>query len=166
MSSAIFFVQRDEETCRKRCSEIQEVLAEAMPPTKKFGIIFQLVDQYTDEDSDVNLLRGVQMPTHGPVFIPAKTAEAEEPSAGLASVVPEPPSFSMEPKPPEQPASSSTAANANPLRTGSRGASALTADQVDLVNRNKKAALERRVQLQAEARESSQQDIFASMQWL
>ena len=127
-----------------------------MPATKKFGIIFQLVDQYTDEDSDVNLLRGVQMPTHGPVFIPAKTAEAEEPSAGLASVVPEPPSFSMEPKPPEQPASSSTAATANPA-AGSRGASALTADQVDLVNRNKKAALERRVQLQAEARESSQQ---------
>ena len=165
MSSAIFFVQRDEETCRKRCMEIQEVLAEAMPATKKFGIIFQLVDQYTDEDSDVNLLTGVQMPTHGPVFIPAKTAEAEEPSAGLASVVPEPPSFSMDPKPPEQPASSSTAANAIPA-AGSRGASALTADQVDLIDKNKKAALERRSQLQAEARESGQQDIFASMQWL
>jgi hypothetical protein len=71
----------------------------------------------------------------------------------------------MEPKPPEQPASSSTAANANPA-AGSRGASALTADQVDLIDKNKKAALERRSQLQAEARESVQQDIFASMQWL
>ena len=166
MSSAIFFVQRDEETCRKRCREIQEVLAEAMPATKKFGIIFQLVDQYTDEDSDVNLLTGVQMPTHGPVFIPAKTAEAEEPSAGLASVVPEPPSFSMDPKPPEQPASSSTAANAMPAERRRRGAAALTADQVDLIDKNKKAALDRRSQLQAEARESSQQEIFASMQWL
>lgn len=166
MSSAIFFVQRDEETCRKRCSEIQEVLAEAMPATKKFGIIFQLVDQYTDEDSDVNLLRGVQMPTHGPVFIPAKTAEAQEPAAGLASVVPEPPSFSMEPKPPEQPASSSTAANAIPAERRRRSAAALTADQMDLIDKNKKAALDRRSQLQAEGRESSQQEIFASMQWL
>ena len=166
MSSAIFFVQRDEETCRKRCSEIQEVLAEAMPATKKFGIIFQLVDQYTDEDSDVNLLRGIQMPTHGPVCIPAKTAEAQEPAAGLASVVPEPPSFSMEPKPPEQPASSSTAANANPLRTGSRGASALTADKMALIEKNKKPALERRSQLQAETRAGVEQHIFESMQWL
>ena len=165
MSSAIFFVQRDEETCRKRCMEIQEVLAEAMPATKKFGMIFQLVDQYTDEDSDVNLSRGVQMPAHGPVCIPATTAEAQKPAAGLASVVPEPPSFSMEPKPPELPASSSTAATANPA-AGSRGASALTADQVDLIEKNKKAALERRSQLQAEARESVQQHIFESMQWL
>ena len=165
MSSAIFFVQRDEETCRKRCIEIQEVLAEAMPATKKFGIIFQLVDQYTDEDSDVNLLRGVQMPTHGPVCIPAKTAEAQEPAAGLACGVPEPLTSSMEPKPPDQPASSSTAATANPAG-GSRGASALTADKVALIEKNKKAALERRSQLQAETRAGVEQHIFESMQWL
>jgi hypothetical protein len=42
----------------------------------------------------------------------------------------------------------------------------LTADQVDLIDKNKKAALERRSQLQAEARESVQQHIFESMQWL
>ncbi len=165
MSSAIFFVQRDEETCRKRCMEIQEVLAEAMPASKKFGLIFQLVDQYTDEDSDVDLLRGVRIPTHGPVCIPANPAEPQEPAAGLASMVPEPPSFSVEPKPPELPASSSTAATANPA-AGSRGASALTADQIDLIEQNKKVALERRSQLQAEAREGDQQRIFESMQWL
>jgi len=165
MSSAIFFVQRDEETCRKRCMEIQEVLAEAMPATKKFGMIFQLVDQYTDEDSDVNLLKGVQIPAHGPVCIPPTTAEAEKPTAGLASVVPEPPSFASELKPPELPASSSTAATANPA-AGSLGASALTAIQVELIDKNKKAALERRAQLHAEAREDDQQHIFESMQWL
>jgi hypothetical protein len=105
------------------------------------------------------------MPAHGPVCIPATTAEAQKPAAGLASVVPEPPSFSTEPKSPELPASSSTAAPANPA-AGSRGASALTADQVDLIEKNKKAALERRSQLHAEAREADQQRIFESMQWL
>jgi hypothetical protein len=37
---------------------------------------------------------------------------------------------------------------------------------MDLIDKNKKAALERRAQLHAEAREDSQQHIFEGMQWL
>ena len=165
MSSAIFFVQRDEETCKKRCIEIQEVLAGTEPATKKFGIIFQLMDEYTDEDSDMDLLRGVQIPQHGPVYIPAKTPEAQEPAAGLGSVVPEPLTSSMGPKPAHQPASSSTAATASPAG-GSPRASALTADQLALIDKQKKAALERRSQVEADTRADVQQHIFENMQWL
>ena len=160
----MFFVQRDEETCRKRCIEIQEILADSMPATKKFGSMFTLMDHYTDEDSDVNLLMGVEIPKQGPVFIPSNTIVDKEPEARLAAQVSSPSSSSMEPKPPHQPATSSTAAAASPA-SESRGATALTSGKAALIEKNKKAALERRALIQAEAQRSAEQNIFESMQW-
>lgn len=65
-----------------RCREIQDVLSSEGPSTKKFQDIFGLMDKYTDEDSDVTLLNGIQIPASGPVFIPeghvgSKSAAAE-----------------------------------------------------------------------------------------
>jgi hypothetical protein len=70
MSGYQFWVQRDERTCKVRCREIQDVLSSEGPSTKKFQEIFGLMDKYTDEDSDVTLLNGIQIPASGPVFIP------------------------------------------------------------------------------------------------
>jgi hypothetical protein len=70
MSGYQFWVQRDERTCKVRCREIQDVLSSEDPSTKKFQDIFGLMDKYTDEDSDVTLLNGIQIPASGPVFIP------------------------------------------------------------------------------------------------
>ena len=163
--AAMFWVQRDEETCRKRCIDIREVLAANMPATKKFGTIFTLMDQYTDEDSDVNLLMGVQIPTHGPVFIPPKKAVDEDPEARLAAQVCEPSSSSMEPKPSDQPPTSSSAATASSAGE-TRGATALSPDKAALIEKNKKAALERKSQMQAEVRRREELTIFENMQWI
>ena len=70
MSGYQFWVQRDERTCKVRCREIQDVLSSSDPSTKKFQDIFGLMDKYTDEDADVTLLNGIQIPASGPVFIP------------------------------------------------------------------------------------------------
>ena len=161
----MFFVQRDEETCGKRCIEIQEVLAESMPATKKFGTISTLMDQYTDEDSDVNLLMGVRIPTHGPVIIPPKSELDQDPEARLAAQVSEPSSFLMEPKRPNQPPTSSTAATTSSAGE-TRGATATTSDKAALIEENRKVALERRSQMQAEARRGKDQKLFESMQWI
>ena len=161
----MFFVNRDEETCRKRCFEIQEILADSMPAVKKFSTIFTLMDQYTDEGSDVNLLIGVKIPKEGPVFLTSKTIVESTPEGRLASQVREPSSSLKEPKPPHEPATSSTEATASPA-SASRGAMALTSDQAALIDTNKKAALERRALIQAEAQRISRQQIFDNMQWI
>ena len=162
----MFFVQRDEETCRKRCIDIQEVLVESMPATKKFSLIFELMDQYTDEDSDVNLLTGVAIPKQGPVSIPAKTAVVADPDARHASQVSEPSTKgARDGKPPDQPLSSSTAATATPAGEP-RGASATTLYKAALIQKNKQAAVDRRSQLQAAAAREREQQIFESQQWL
>ncbi len=121
------------------------------------------MDQYTDEDSDVTLLRGAKIPKHGPVCIPPTTAVDNDPEARLAGQVSEPGSFVMEPKPPHQPATSSTSSTASPAGE-SRGATALTSDQAALIEKNKKAALERRALIKVEAQRSQEQKIFESMQ--
>ncbi len=74
MSGLQFWVQRDERICKIRCMEIQEVLSESWPATKKFQEIFGLMDTFADEDSDVRLLDGIKIPASGPVFIPEQVA--------------------------------------------------------------------------------------------
>ena len=162
----MFFVQRDEETCRKRCIDIQEVLVEAMPATKKFAIIVELMGLYTAEDSDASLLTGVASPKQGPVLITDKTAVDIDPEARRASQASEPSSFSAGWKPPDQPPSSSTAATASPAGEP-LGVSATTSDKKALTDKNKQAALDRRSQLQAAARAHREHQIWAtSKHWL
>ena len=90
MSSAVFWVQRDEGTCRERRRDIQEVLVENLPATNKFSMIFALMDQRTDEDSDVNLLSGVLISKTGPVGIPAKTTAGHAAQDRIPLAAPQP----------------------------------------------------------------------------
>jgi hypothetical protein len=161
----MFFVQRDEETCRKRCIDIQEVLAESMPATKKFSTIFGLMDRYTDEDSDVQLLTGVAIPKQGPVYIPAQTAVVAVPEPRDDSQVSEPSRYSAVAKSPTPRPSCWAAATIAPA-CEPRGTLATAPDKAAVIAKNKQAALDRRVQLQAAAGRDREQDIFEKQQWL
>ena len=156
--TAMFFVQRGEETCRKRCIEIQEVLAVSMSDTKKYDIIVELMGLYTDEDSDVSLLTGVASPKQGPVLITDKTAVDIDPEARRASQASEPSSFSAGWKPPDQPPSSSTAAAVS-LAGEPLGDSATTSDNRDWIEMSKQATLDLISHLQAAARADREHQI-------
>ena len=97
--------------------------------------------------------------------IPAKTAVVADPEARHASQVSEPSKGAQDGKAPDQPPSSSTAATATPAGEP-RGASATTSDEAALIEKNKQAALDRRVQLQAASARDREQQIFESQQWL
>lgn len=120
--------------------EIQEVLSESWPATKKFQEIFGLMDKYTDEDSDVGLLDGIKIPASGPVLIPEHVAGcggavvdppgagAGSTSAACASEVP------MAPPPSAAPVLEAPLAGSKPDR----------AKVLELIAEKKREALERR----------------------
>ena len=165
MSSAVFWIQRDEGTCRKRCRDIQEVLVENLPATKKFSMIFALMDQYTDEDSDVNLLSGVEISKSGPVCIPAKTAAGHAAQDLIPLTAPQPSCNSAVPLTPDQTDPAVIAAGA--LKPGEpRTAVAKSLPYSDVIEKNRQEALERRARQKAQARDSEQQQVFQAMQWL
>ena len=162
----MWFVQRDEETCRKRCLEIQEVLVESMPFQKKFGTIFTLMDTYTDEDSDVNLLKGVKIPTNGPVYLSASAAGDKDTKARLDADIP----FQGLRDLPDQvlssaTATSSTSASSSPAPE-KRTAVVLTAEQEETIAKNKKAAQEKKALLAAAAHQIKELEIFHAQQWI
>ena len=161
----MFFGQRVEDTCRKRCIEIQEVLAESMPDKKKCSTIIELMDRYTDEDSKVNLMTGVAFPKRGAVFIPDKSAVVADPEARLASRVSGPSSCSTDGKPPDQPHSSSSAATTTPSGEPC-GTSATTSDEAALIEKNKPGELYRRAQMQAAFARSKERQMFECLQWM
>jgi hypothetical protein len=66
---SMFWVQRGEEVCRKRCADIQAALSGEGSFNKKYRAVFALIDSYTDEDSNVDLLNGKTLSTSGPVWV-------------------------------------------------------------------------------------------------
>ena len=135
-----------------------------MPATKKFSTIFELMDRYTDEDSDVQLLTGVAIPKQGPVYIPAQTAVVAVPEPRDDSQVSEPSRCSAVAKSPAHPPSFWTAATTAPAGEP-RGTVAAASDKAAVIAKNKQAALDRRVQLQAAAARDREQQIFENQQW-
>ena len=115
---------------------------------EKVSTIIELMDRYTDEDSDVSLMTGVASPKQGPVFIPDETAVVADPEARHASRVSGPSTCSTDGKPPDQLHSSSTAATTTPAGEP-RGASATTADEWALWEKKEQDAWDRRTRLQA-----------------
>jgi hypothetical protein len=166
MSGAQFWVQRDESTCRKRCLEIQEVLSETGPATKKFQDIFGLMDKYTDEDSDVSLLDGLAIPSAGPVFVPASNVVVPSASSPLTSA-----NASGECSGTASSTSSSSLMTESVQGTasscGGGDRKLLSSDMLQKIAENKVAALARRSATRNEPhRSESHDEIFHTMQWL
>ena len=70
MSGQTFLIQRDEETCEGRLNMMEEVLNLDGLPSTKYRRICELVDGYEWDDSDVNLLQKVDIPSTGNIRIP------------------------------------------------------------------------------------------------
>ena len=165
MSGRQFWVQRDEGVCRKRCREIQNILAESWPATKKFRDIFSLMDMYTDDDSDVALLDGVPIPKSGPVCIPAAVmAGASEASLG---------SFGCKfdqlapAAPPPLPQTSAPSTGTAATSSEAPATVAKSSPHAAMIEQQRQRALERRAQMSTlQPTTGNQMEIFESQQWL
>jgi hypothetical protein len=166
----MFWVQRGEEVCRKRCADIQAALSGEGSFNKKYGAVFALIDSYTDEDSNVDLLNGKTLSTSGPVWVddptqigqPNDVTVREEvqkhaisnSSAGSSGPQPQPSTASRDIGPAEK---------NEPRDEG-------VVDKAALIEANRQKALERKRQkLEAEAaktQEAKLQEIFEAQQWL